>query len=71
MATSRLIVCSVNTQSNSSPNFVFQEVTTGNIATVQAAIAGGVQAFSQTEGSETAAGIALHAILERLAIGGS
>jgi hypothetical protein len=65
-----MIICSVNTQSNSPPNFLFQEVTTGNIAAVQAAVAGGVQAFTQTEGSEGAAGVAMHAILERTVIGG-
>jgi hypothetical protein len=63
-----MIVVSVNTQSNSPPVFQLQEVNTANIAAVQTAVAGGVNAFSQTEVSEQAAGIALHAVLQRTVI---
>jgi len=71
MATSRMIVVSVNTQSNSPPLFQFQEVNTGNIGAVQTAIAGGVNAFNESEFSEGSAGIKLKAILERTVISGS
>jgi hypothetical protein len=70
MATNRMIVVSVNTQSNSPPSFLFQEVTTANIAAVQAAVAGGVQAFNESEFAETSAGIKLKLILERTVISG-